>query len=101
MQTTKAAGAGSGGGKLAAALVLAAGAAPGPGLPEPAPAHGLSPRELEVVRLVAEGRSNREVADALFIGHRTATTHVRNVLTKLGLDSRTAVAAWAIRRGIA
>jgi DNA-binding CsgD family transcriptional regulator len=63
-------------------------------------AHGLSPRELEVVRLIAAGRSNQEIADALFIGRRTATTHVQNVLNKLGLDSRTAVAAWAIRQGL-
>ncbi|CAA9568860.1 MAG: hypothetical protein AVDCRST_MAG49-3384 [uncultured Thermomicrobiales bacterium] len=63
--------------------------------------HGLSPRELEVVRLLAAGRSNREIADALFVSHGTATTHVRNVLAKLGLGSRTAVAAWAIRSGIA
>jgi predicted ATPase/DNA-binding CsgD family transcriptional regulator len=64
-------------------------------------AHGLSPRELDVVRLIADGRSNQEIADALFISHRTATTHVRNILTKLNLDSRTAVAAWAIRQGLA
>jgi len=56
---------------------------------------------LEVVRLIADGRSNQEIADALFISHRTATTHVRNILNKLGLDSRTAVAAWAIRQGLA
>ena len=61
---------------------------------------GLSPRELEVVRLLAAGRSNREIADALYISHGTATTHVRNVLGKLGLGSRTAVAAWAIRHGL-
>jgi non-specific serine/threonine protein kinase len=62
---------------------------------------GLTPRELEVVRLIAAGRSNQEIADALFISHRTATTHVRNILTKLDLDSRTAIAAWAIRGGLA
>jgi DNA-binding CsgD family transcriptional regulator len=68
---------------------------------QPAPAHGLSPREREVVALIAAGRSNQEIADALFISHRTATTHVRNILTKLDLPSRTAVAAWAIRHGLA
>ena len=72
-------------------------ATPSPGAED----HGLSSRELEVVRLIAAGRSNQAIADALFISHRTATTHVRNVLNKLGLDSRTAVAAWAIRRGLA
>ncbi len=39
--------------------------------------------------------------DALYTSHRTATTHVRNILTKLGPDSRTAIAAWAIRGGLA
>ncbi|HEU5430491.1 MAG TPA: LuxR C-terminal-related transcriptional regulator [Thermomicrobiales bacterium] len=63
--------------------------------------HGLSPREIDVVRLIADGRSNQEIADALFISHRTATTHVRNIFTKLSLDSRAAVAAWAIRQGLA
>ncbi|MDP8908243.1 MAG: LuxR C-terminal-related transcriptional regulator, partial [Chloroflexota bacterium] len=62
--------------------------------------HGLTPRELEVLRLVAAGRSNRQIADALFISHSTAITHVRHILAKLGLDSRTAIAAWAIRHGL-
>ena len=74
---------------------------PAPPVPSSgADGHGLSPRELEVVRLIAAGRSNREIADALFISHGTAITHVRNILGKLGLDSRTAVAAWAIRHGL-
>jgi DNA-binding CsgD family transcriptional regulator len=82
-------------------------------LAEPAPAvetsgpsdpiakHGLSPRELQVLRLVAEGRSNREIAEALFISRRTATTHMTHLFTKLGLDSRAAAAAYAVRHGIA
>jgi non-specific serine/threonine protein kinase len=68
--------------------------------PDLATQSGLSPRELEVVRLIAAGRSNQEIADALYISHGTATTHVRNILAKLNLDSRTAVAAWAIRNGL-
>ncbi|MDQ3692409.1 MAG: tetratricopeptide repeat protein [Chloroflexota bacterium] len=68
---------------------------------DPAARSGLSPRELEVVRLLAAGRSNREIADALFVSHGTATTHVRNILAKLDLTSRTAVAVWAIRHGLA
>ncbi|HEX5500487.1 MAG TPA: LuxR C-terminal-related transcriptional regulator, partial [Thermomicrobiales bacterium] len=63
--------------------------------------HGLSPRETEVVKLIADGRSNQEIADALFISNRTVTTHVGNIFAKLNLDSRAAVAAWAIRRGLA
>ncbi|CAA9577280.1 MAG: hypothetical protein AVDCRST_MAG33-3193 [uncultured Thermomicrobiales bacterium] len=63
-------------------------------------ADGLTPREVEVVRLLAAGRSNREIATALFVSQSTAISHVRNILAKLGLDSRTAVAAWAIRHGL-
>jgi non-specific serine/threonine protein kinase len=85
-----------------AALAATVGIAPEAPPPQvPAATHGLSPRELDVVRLVAEGRSNREIADALSISPRTATTRVRNVLKKLGFDSRTAVAAWAIRHNLA
>ncbi len=69
--------------------------------PDPVARSGLSPRELEVVRLIATGCSNQDIADALFIGHGTATTHVRNILTKLNLDNRAAVAAWATRHHLA
>ncbi len=62
---------------------------------------GLSPREVDVVRLIAAGRSNREIADALFVSPSTVISHVRSVLAKLGLDSRAAVAAWAVRHGLA
>lgn len=65
----------------------------------PAPG-GLSSRELEVVRLIAAGRSNREIAEALCVGHSTAITHVRHILAKLNFDSRTAIATWAIRHGL-
>jgi non-specific serine/threonine protein kinase len=71
--------------------------------PEPPPVGGtagLTPRELEVLRLLAEGRSSREMADALFISHRTATTHVANILGKLGVDTRAAAVALAYRRGM-
>jgi non-specific serine/threonine protein kinase len=61
---------------------------------------GLTPREHEILRLVAEGRSNQEIADTLHISLRTAQTHVANILNKLGLNSRTAVAAWAVRQGL-
>jgi DNA-binding NarL/FixJ family response regulator len=68
-----------------------------------APQHtatGLTPREREVVVLVAQGRSNRDIADALVISERTARTHVSNVLVKLGLASRTQAALWAVREGL-
>ena len=57
----------------------------------------LSRRELEVLRLLAEGRSDHQIAAALFISRRTATSHVGNILAKLGVDSRTAAAGRAIR----
>ncbi|HEX9889770.1 MAG TPA: LuxR C-terminal-related transcriptional regulator [Nitriliruptorales bacterium] len=63
---------------------------------EPAPdAHGLSPRELEVLRSVASGRTNRQIAAELVISERTVDRHVSNILTKLGVTSRTAAAAFA------
>jgi predicted ATPase/DNA-binding CsgD family transcriptional regulator len=68
---------------------------------DPARGTGLTAREVEVVRLIAAGNSNQEIADDLSIGYRTATTHVSNILTKLGIESRTAVAAFAIRHGLA
>jgi DNA-binding CsgD family transcriptional regulator/tetratricopeptide (TPR) repeat protein len=55
----------------------------------------LTPREREVLALVAEGRSNRAVADTLFISVKTASVHVSNILAKLGVASRTEAAAWA------
>jgi DNA-binding NarL/FixJ family response regulator len=64
-------------------------------------ATALTEREREVLALVARGKSNREIADALVISERTARTHVSNVLGKLGLASRTQAALWAIREGIA
>jgi ATP/maltotriose-dependent transcriptional regulator MalT len=70
--------------------------------PPPTAAHDrLSPRELDVLRLLAEGRSNQEIADALFLSLRTVTTHVTGILSKLDLTSRTQAVAYAIRNGIA
>ena len=67
------------------------------------PRHGwdsLSTSELNVVRLVAEGKTNREVADRLFVSRDTVHTHVSNALRKLGLSSRVELAAEAVRRGL-
>jgi predicted ATPase/DNA-binding CsgD family transcriptional regulator len=70
----------------------------------PVPAHGrfggLSKRELDVLRLLVDGRTNQEIAAVLFISPNTVTNHVTNILNKLGLDSRTAAAAWAVRHGV-
>ena len=57
-------------------------------------AFGLSARELEVARLVADGLSNPAIASALFVSVATVKTHVSHILAKLGLDSRTQLARW-------
>ena len=61
----------------------------------------LSPRELDVVRLLAQGYSDKEIAATLYIGVRTAQTHVANVFAKLGVNGRAEAAAIAVRRGLA
>ena len=59
----------------------------------------LTPREREVLALVAEGASNRQIATTLVVSERTARTHVSAILAKLGLVSRTQAALWAVREG--
>jgi DNA-binding CsgD family transcriptional regulator len=63
-------------------------------------AFGLSPREREVLHLVAAGMSDREIAVALSISYRTVTNHVASILAKLDVPTRTAAAALAVRRGL-
>jgi DNA-binding CsgD family transcriptional regulator len=63
----------------------------------PRAAYGLSRREAEVLELLAAGRSNAEIADALFISRRTVTTHVSNLYAKLGAASRAEAIAFALR----
>jgi DNA-binding NarL/FixJ family response regulator len=60
----------------------------------------LSARELDVLRLIASGKENSEIAQALNISPRTAKNHVSSILTKLGLPSRVAAAIYAVRRGL-
>ena len=63
--------------------------------------YGLTSRELEVLRLLIEGLSDQEIAHALYISRRTVTTHVGHIYDKLGVSSRAAAAAMAVRGGIA
>jgi DNA-binding NarL/FixJ family response regulator len=60
----------------------------------------LTPRESEVLALVAQGRSNREIALHLFISAKTASVHVSNILAKLDASGRTEAVAVARRRGL-
>jgi len=71
-------------------------------LPPAAPSSldDLSQRELEVLRLLAAGRSNRDIAETLYISLNTVATHVRNILTKTGTANRTEAAAYALRCGL-
>jgi DNA-binding NarL/FixJ family response regulator len=70
------------------------------GVGTPSPTSGLTPRELEVLRLVAGGRSNRAVAEELHISEHTVARHVQNIFPKLGVGSRTEAAAFAYRHGL-
>jgi DNA-binding NarL/FixJ family response regulator len=65
------------------------------------PISELTSRELDVLRLVAAGKPNKQIAAELAIGERTARTHVSRILRKLGLSSRTQAALWAVREGLA
>jgi DNA-binding CsgD family transcriptional regulator len=60
--------------------------------------HGLSPRELEVLRLVAAGRTNRQIASELVVSEHTVARHLQNIFGKLGVSSRTAATAFAFER---
>ncbi len=60
----------------------------------------LSPREGEVLKLVAQGATNKEIADSLFISENTVKTHLRNIMDKLHLANRSQAAAYAVRRGL-
>lgn len=67
----------------------------------PGPATGgLSPREVEVLRLVAAGRTNSAIAAELFLSEKTVARHLSNIFTKLGVGSRTAAARYAFERGL-
>ena len=86
-------------------LVLAEAAQPGPATPSPTPKPTaafaqLSAREREVLTVLAEGVTNNELAERLFISERTANRHLSNIFTKLGVRTRTAAARSAIEAGL-
>lgn len=74
---------------------------PQAGLPRPTLPHGLSEREVEVLRLIARGQTNAEIADALVISPHTVGRHVSNIFDKLDIAHRADAAAWAVRKGLA
>jgi DNA-binding CsgD family transcriptional regulator len=67
---------------------------------DPAASGGLSAREMDVLRLLVAGHSDRQIAEGLFISHRTAQGHVGSIFNKLGVNSRTAAATTALRLGL-
>jgi DNA-binding NarL/FixJ family response regulator len=67
---------------------------------EGVPEDPLTPRELEVVKLIAEGLTSEEIAEALIISHKTVDRHRANVLEKLGMRNRVELTRYAIRRGL-
>nr|WP_281070125.1 helix-turn-helix transcriptional regulator [Paeniglutamicibacter psychrophenolicus] len=89
-----------------AAKSLEAGPVPGPGAkPDTATQTvgfgPISPRETEVLRLVATGMTNRQVAQTLFLSEKTVARHLSNIYTKIGVENRAAATAYAYDRGIA
>lgn len=84
-------------------LIELATGGPSPALqPEPpAEADGLTKREVDVVRLVAEGLSNQQIARRLVVSEATVKTHLNHVLSKLDVDGRPGLVAWAWRQGLA
>ena len=61
---------------------------------------GLTPREVEVLRKVASGQTNRDIAEKLFVSERTVARHLSNIFQKVGANSRTAATAFAFENGI-
>jgi DNA-binding NarL/FixJ family response regulator len=68
---------------------------------EPVPDLGLTAREVEVLRVLAGGATNRQIASTLFISEKTASVHVSNIIRKLNVANRSEAAATAVRAGLA
>ena len=69
--------------------------------PEVPSAQALTERENDVLKLLAQGKANKEIARDLIIGEKTVKTHVSNILLKLGVQSRTQAALYAAQNGLA
>ncbi len=76
-------------------VALAGTPAPAPSIPD-----GLTAREVDTLRLVAQGLSNQQVASQLFVSEATVKTHVNHLISKLAVDGRPALVAWAWRNGV-
>jgi DNA-binding NarL/FixJ family response regulator/tRNA A-37 threonylcarbamoyl transferase component Bud32 len=70
------------------------------GVARNSPVDELTGREREVLRMIARGLNNRDIAEAMIISEKTVKTHVSNILSKLGLDDRTQAAIWALKHGL-
>ncbi|EMR06164.1 Response regulator protein vraR [Bhargavaea cecembensis DSE10] len=68
---------------------------------ERAPHDELTAREMEILLLIAKGKTNQDISDELFIALKTVKTHVSNILSKLGVDDRTQAAVYAYQNGLA
>jgi DNA-binding NarL/FixJ family response regulator len=67
---------------------------------EPEPEHDLTPRETEILKMVAKGMSYKQIADRLVLSHRTVQNHVQNTLRKLQMHNRVELTRWAIAQGL-
>jgi DNA-binding NarL/FixJ family response regulator len=87
--------------QMAGTPAAAAPPSPSPEITSPDVEHGLTAREVDTLRLVAQGLSNQQVASKLFVSEATVKTHVNHLISKLGVDGRPALVAWAWRNGVA
>jgi DNA-binding NarL/FixJ family response regulator len=83
--------------EMDAALTGALAAGTEPGAEDP---HRLTPRELDVLRLLVQGKTDQEIADTLYLSRRTVTTHTSNMFAKLGVSNRVEATALAMREGL-
>jgi DNA-binding NarL/FixJ family response regulator len=70
------------------------------GRPEPEPENELTPRETEILKMVATGMSYKQIAERLVVSHRTVQNHVQNTLRKLQMHNRVELTRWAIEQGL-